>query len=421
MLSAMVRLEARVGAAVPHRIGVVGAGYAGTAAACFLADAGHEVVVFERVAEPSPVGAGILLQPTGMAVLERLGLLPAVLARAARVDTLQCHDHRGRIVLDLHYDDLAPGLFGAGLHRGALYEALLAATRARPVEVRCGEAVAAIGRRQKLPTIVTGGGDHGPFDLVVVAGGAHHEIAGCLPLRATPYPWGAAWFVAPSEGVEIGEGLVQRVRGARQMLGLLPTGLGPGTGDGPLVSLFWSLRCDDVDAWRRRGLAAWRDEMLALQPLAEPLVDRIEDIDEVLVARYWDVAMEPWHGRGVVHLGDSAHAMSPQLGQGANLAIYDAMVLAEAVAEHARIDDALVAYSRRRRAHLSYYQLVTRALTPFFQSDSRVLPWLRDTFMGVACRVPWVRTTMLASMAGVEQGLLAPRLPFAAPEVEPAC
>src|SRR5690606_19963617 len=262
-------------------------------------DAGHEVVVFERVPEPSPVGAGILLQPTGMAVLERLGLLATVLARAARVDTLQCHDHRGRMVLDLHYDDLAPGLFGAGLHRGALYEALLAATRARPVEIRCGEAVRAIGRREGGSTIVTNNDEHGPFDLVVIAGGAHPEIAGCLPSSATPYPWGAAWFVAPSEGLEIGEGLVQRVRGARQMLGLLPTGLGPGTGDRPLVSLFWSRRCDGVEAWRRRGLPAWRDEMLSLQPQAEPIVDRIDDIDEVLVARYWDVAMEPWHGRGV--------------------------------------------------------------------------------------------------------------------------
>jgi len=58
----------------PQRIAVVGAGTAGAAVGALLVRAGHTVTVFERVADPQPVGAGITLQPTGQATLVRLGL-----------------------------------------------------------------------------------------------------------------------------------------------------------------------------------------------------------------------------------------------------------------------------------------------------------------------------------------------------------
>ena len=73
----------------PKDIGIVGCGTAGAAASLFLARAGHRVTVYERVADPGPVGAGITLQPTGQMVLARLGLLAPILERAARIDRLQ--------------------------------------------------------------------------------------------------------------------------------------------------------------------------------------------------------------------------------------------------------------------------------------------------------------------------------------------
>jgi len=63
------------------QIGVVGCGVTGQAAATFLAEAGHDVTVFERFAEPRPLGAGLLLQPTGLAVLAALGLADQALAQ----------------------------------------------------------------------------------------------------------------------------------------------------------------------------------------------------------------------------------------------------------------------------------------------------------------------------------------------------
>lgn len=68
------------------RCRIVGCGYAGAAAALFLERAGHAVTIYEEVAEPRAIGAGIVLRPTGMYVLDRLELLDPVLARGAPLD-----------------------------------------------------------------------------------------------------------------------------------------------------------------------------------------------------------------------------------------------------------------------------------------------------------------------------------------------
>src|SRR5580700_2790369 len=123
------------------RVAIVGCGTAGAASALFLSRAGHEVVVFERVAEPLPVGAGIMMQPSGLLVLERLGLVDRVLARGARVDHLVCVTTEGRSVLDLRYAELGEGLYGVGLHRGVLFETLFGALGRSTARMVCGAAI----------------------------------------------------------------------------------------------------------------------------------------------------------------------------------------------------------------------------------------------------------------------------------------
>ena len=117
---------------------VIGAGTAGAATAVFLSRAGHDVVVFERVPVPGPVGAGIMMQPSGLLVLERFGVAGRVVDRGSRVARLVCETPEGRPILDLHYAMLAEGLFGVGLHRGVLFEALHGALAASPARLRCG-------------------------------------------------------------------------------------------------------------------------------------------------------------------------------------------------------------------------------------------------------------------------------------------
>ncbi|MGE0788505.1 MAG: FAD-dependent oxidoreductase [Sandaracinaceae bacterium] len=397
-------------------VGIVGCGTAGAASALFLARAGHRVTVYEAVAEPSAVGAGIMIQPTGMSVLARLGLLEGVVARGSVVERLRCVTRRGRKVIDLAYRDVDPRTFGLGLHRGVLFETLFEAVRAdASITLCCGVEIADL-RRDGPKTFVVeeGGAELGPHDLVVAANGARSSLRddARLTRRQEQYPWGALWFIAEDAERAFDGELYQVVEGTHHMLGLLPSGLGP-SGDTSRVSLFFSLRADRVDAWRREGLGAFKELIVSIEPRAAPVVAQIHDIEQILFARYWDIVMDRWHEDGLVFLGDAAHATSPQLGQGANLALMDAMAFADALEAHDSLDAGLRAYSTSRRHHLGYYQWATRMLTPFFQSDQAWLGWLRDAFMGVSCKMPYVRTRMIRTMCGLERGvLLADPLPI---------
>ena len=110
-----------------RRVGVIGAGTAGLATAIFLARQGHRVTVFDKAPALGALGAGIGIQPIGLTVLKRLGLLDPIVHHGARIDRLYGETDGGRPVLDLTYSQYREELFGVGLHRGALFTELHAA------------------------------------------------------------------------------------------------------------------------------------------------------------------------------------------------------------------------------------------------------------------------------------------------------
>lgn len=396
----------------PWRVAIVGAGTAGSASAILLARAGHAVTVFEQVADPGPVGAGITLQPTGQAALASLGLLDRVLEQGARIDRLTCTKRGGATLISLGYGTVHEALFGIGMHRGVLFEMLFSAAGIAGATIRCGvriESSERVGEHRWL--IAADGTRLGPFDLVVCADGSVCELHGEAPrVHTRPYRWGALWIVADDPGLAKTRTLTQVVDGSRRMLGLLPTGRDPSGRE--VTSLFWSLREDRVDAWRRGGLAAWRDEVLAFDPRAAPIVEPLVDLESVVFTRYRDVSMWPYHGDRIVFIGDAAHAMSPQLGQGANLALVDAVTLVDALHRSTSIDEAMASYSARRRHNLAFYRFATRMLTPMFQGDSRVLGWMRDLGFSFARYLPWIERRMVRTMVGIERGVLRTSMPL---------
>jgi len=380
------------------RVGVVGCGTGGPATAVLLARAGHDVELLEQAPSPGPAGAGLLLQPTGMAVLDRLGVLAPVRAAADAIGRIHGEDVSGRTIMDLRYADLSAAAHGLGVHRGVLFGALRTALDDAGVPVRAGVRVA---RRRGGALVDEQGAVHGPYDLVVAADGARSALRAEVPgrRRERTYRWGALWTILPDPDGRCAGVLDQVFDGTHRLLGLLPLGVPPHLGV-RCTSLFWSVRADRLDGVRAAGLDALVREMRALAPRAAPLLEGLRHMDELVPAVYRDVRMQRWHGDGIALVGDAGHAMSPQLGQGANLALMDAAALADALAIEPRLDEALARYTRARRAHLRYYTLASWALNAVFQHDRRAMAWPRDRLIGPASRVPPLRRLMLETLAG---------------------
>ncbi|MBD7954997.1 FAD-dependent monooxygenase [Stenotrophomonas sp. Sa5BUN4] len=392
------------------RIAVIGYGTAGQALAILLSRDEHHVDIFERAPRPGPVGAGFLLQPSGLQVLWQMGLLDAVRAHAAPVHRLHGDTPCGRAVMDMGYDGLDARLHGLGMQRGALFQ-LLDQAREGLGQLHAGVTVTAVDHERGL--LRDGEGrQHGPYDLVIAADGSasalRAQVGGTSLDRV--YPWGALWCLLPAEDWPHVSELRQRYVAARKMIGLLPVGTRPGDAT-PRLSFFWSLPREDFARWEADGLQPWLDELHALWPEAGPRFAHLQQAGQLARASYRDAVMRRWHNGRLVLAGDAAHSMSPQLGQGVNMALLDALALRDALRVHGKGEAALQAYQAQRRAHVAVYHHWSRWLTPLFQSDRDAWSKARDVLLGPMGRLPGGRGHMLRVLSGTQRGWLG-KLPL---------
>lgn len=386
------------------RVAIIGAGIGGLAAASLLADQGHDITVFDRFDRPRPLGSGLVIQPVGQSVLAQIGALEHARSLGNPITRmLGLETATQRRVLDVRYDLADPATFGLALHRASLFEALWKAMQARGnITLMPSSHVVDIRQDDDTAEILlqdTATDDHrknGPFELVVNASGAGSALS---PVRCRPLPYGAIWGTVDWPQTDLPKSdLSQRYRQASHMLGVLPIGHMPHE-NGFKAAIFWSLPSSGHTAWQNAGTKAWVRQTTELWPAFAPFAEQITDPAQMTMATYrHGTLLRPYTNR-LVHIGDAAHRASPQLGQGANMALLDAAALASALTTRP-LSRALPAYARARRLHTGIYQFMSRAFTPMYQSDSRVLPLVRDRLLFPVSQIPPVPRLLTSLVCG---------------------
>ncbi|MFE0020332.1 FAD-dependent monooxygenase [Amycolatopsis sp. NPDC059021] len=367
-------------------VAVVGGGIGGLTAALCLARAGAAVVVFEQVGRPREAGAGILLMNNGLSVLGGLGLAD-VLARAGhplRAATL--HDADGGLLAKIPVRDCGPGLdYALMLRRSALHQALLDAVGAEPrITLRLGTRVVAANRDGKVTVESAGVRETVDVDLVVAADGVHSTVRGLGDFGARVRDLTALSV----RGMVHGEH--PALDGLREYWS--PAGVfgGAPMGDGSTYFFTSATKRPLPHAVALGDLTRFRQVWRTALPPVGPILDRVTCFDQLYVTDILRVECRRWVDGRLVLLGDAAHAMPPNLGQGGSSAILDAAILAIELAAHQPVDEALRRYAARRRPAVRAAQARACRLLQLTEAPPRGLGPVRDFGVRLAGRLPKV-------------------------------
>lgn len=397
-----------------QRIAVIGAGTAGLSASALLGRLGHDVTVIERAELLTTVGAGILLQPSGIGVLSELGCLDHMRQYGQRIDALYGWTQSGRTIMQVKYAHLneKTDVFGLGVHRASLCHVLDTALEAIPHSrwFSCEVGSVEQGEKEAVVTFRHEAEVHQEaFDAVLIANGSTSQLRPQSLVRYNrQYPWGAMWLIRPltaSLSSLNKPHLQQRYDGSAVMVGALPTGCIPGNTGEPMLSVFWSLPITAIPHWQSESfdLESWKKQVVGLWPELWPMIDAIQSPAELLPATYRDVILSRWGVGRIGVIGDAAHSMSPQLGQGANMALLDASAIAHAVEACDDWDSVWGHFHAARSGSIRYYQGMSRLLTPLFQSRIPGAAFFRDIALPSSHLVPWLRRHMAETVAGRKQ------------------
>ena len=320
------------------RILIVGGGVAGLSMARALRLRGLESEIVERDPAWRIAGAGVYIPGNGMAALDRLGLGDAVRARGAVVERRRLYDERGRTFID--FDEAGfwrPVALPVALHRGDLHDIL--ADGVEGVAIRFRTTVSALDDRGDAVVATFSDGTQRQYDLVVAADGIHSSIRETVVggPRATPAGQvGWRWVVEGHPEISGWNGWLSKDRG------FLALAIGGGR-----VYCYADVRQREPtdptggDPSRLAGL---------LEAFGEPVPGLLADMPPAADVWFSPIEEVPptWSKGRVVLVGDAAHASSPNMAEGASLALEDALVLAEELAAAASIDAAVAAFRARR-------------------------------------------------------------------------
>lgn len=354
---------------------IAGAGIGGMALAASLKRVGLDVHVFERAAALGLVGAGLTLQSNAVAALRQIGLDDAVLAEGQRVGVGLVRSPSGAVLQSASMTALAQeaGAPSAGIHRARLHAVL--AREVGEESLHLGHAVTGYREDDGGVTLMREGADELRGDVLIGADGLRSAVRAQLLGDGEPrYAGYTSWrgvcrasYLAPPEQTSETWGVGRR-------FGIVPLGHG---------EIYWFAtenappggrdETDPRPALLRR-FGDWHHPVRALVESTNPDdIVRTDIRDRPPAAR--------WSSGRVALLGDAAHPMTPNLGQGGCQAIEDAVVLGDCLQRHEHPRAAFAEYERRRMKRANWIVESARRFGALTQHEGALVRLLRDTAM----------------------------------------
>ena len=340
------------------RILIVGGGIAGFALARALRANGFRPELVDRASDWPKIGAGMYVPGNGVRAATALGLGDMLMARAVPLSHQRIMDHRGRLLAEI---DLARtwGHVGpcVGITRADLHQVLL--DGAVGVPVRLGTTVTALTQTGELVMVQLNGEPARSYDVVVGADGIRSSIRRLVFGEIRPRPIGqASWrFIAPDAcGVTTWTAML----GRRRSFLMMPVGSGGLYCYADLTTRDGRDTIDAAAAEQRPGDRR-EDDRDRLRTLfrdfngpVQGALEQLNTVESIHFGPIEELDVDPCVDGRVVLVGDAAHATSPNMAQGASMALEDALILTSALRSSGGPVEALAAFAARRRERVRW-------------------------------------------------------------------
>jgi 2-polyprenyl-6-methoxyphenol hydroxylase-like FAD-dependent oxidoreductase len=372
----------------PRRAIIIGAGIAGPVTAIFLKRTGIDTRLFEAWPYSTGLGGGLQIAPNGMHVLAEIGLADEMIRRGSIAESFEFYSQSGKRLGAVNQNMKQRfGQPAVNMCRATLNEALVAKAWCENVELSFEKRLVSIEDRADQPVVAHfADGSCAEGDFLIGADGVHSAVRNhVIPDGPKPFDTGLigfGGFVPRSvlEDISIG----QRVETTFGQSGFFGYGFcSPEPRDG---AMWWStqpshgidaatFRAMSQDAIRRHLLhfhAGWHD----------PIPRILEAADNIVVTATLDVATLPtWWRKRTLLIGDAAHATSPHAGQGASLALEDAMRLGKLMQEGQELGVTFEAFESDRRRRAERVVALARRNGNSKREFSATGAWVRDRML----------------------------------------
>jgi 2-polyprenyl-6-methoxyphenol hydroxylase-like FAD-dependent oxidoreductase len=372
----------------PRRAIIIGAGIAGPVTAIFLKRTGIDTRLFEAWPYSTGLGGGLQIAPNGMHVLAEIGLADEMIRRGSIAESFEFYSQSGKRLGAVNQNMKQRfGQPAVNMCRATLNEALVAKAWCENVELSFEKRLVSIEDRADQPVVAHfADGSCAEGDFLIGADGVHSAVRNhVIPDGPKPFDTGLigfGGFVPRSvlEDISIG----QRVETTFGQSGFFGYGFcSPEPRDG---AMWWStqpshgidaatFRAMSQDAIRRHLLhfhAGWHD----------PIPRILEAADNIVVTATLDVATLPtWWRKRTLLIGDAAHATSPHAGQGASLALEDAMQLGKLMQEGQELGVTFEAFESDRRRRAERVVALARRNGNSKREFSATGAWVRDRML----------------------------------------
>lgn len=351
-------------------IGIVGAGIGGVAAGIALVQAGFAVRIFEKAGELRESGAGVSLWPNGTMILSELGLLPGILKYGEIGTHFLLRTQSGELLMDI--STAKADTPTVCLHRADLLRVL---AEAMPSEcfhfhheltgVEFNEEKVCLHFRNQSSFVCDG---------VVGADGIRSRLRALMGKGRQPSNRGYLIYRGLADGpMDLPAGQNGESWGAGNRFGTLALGRNKVCWYATANRSAPHSTAAEGKQWLQALFDRWHDPI--------PRLLAATDSSTILVAKACDLGPFQHRGGPITLLGDAAHALTPNLGQGACMALEDALVLAKCVSSDSRVAAGFRRYESQRFSHVRSAVLRSRWLGCIGQWESKIAVSARNFFI----------------------------------------